>query len=361
MNIVFIYLKAFSQTGGIEAFNKKFIRALSEIENKNSTTKILSIYDTNKEGSQISNNIEYLGFDGDKIAAFKYLIKHTNKDTIVFYGHINILPFAILLYLMRMNKKAYFIIHGIDVWLRFSFLKRLFLKKFNFLAVSNYTKKVFSEKNNIDLNKTSIFPNCIDLKIKEGPNPNLFDISKFNILTVTRLNPEEKYKGVDSLIKAIPFLLKEIPNIKLTIIGKGEDKGRLFEVAVKLNVLKQVDFKGYVDDLEGYYEHCNVFALPSNGEGFGIVYLEAMKYEKPVIAANSGGVTDVVLNNKTGMLCEYDNIPSLTKTILDIYKSPKKYEVIGNAGLNYLLKNFTFNKFKERLENTLLKINKETF
>ena len=358
MKIIFIYLKAFSQTGGIEAFNKKFIKALGEIcEDDLDSVKVLSIHDSHKDYNSLNNKIDYYGFNGSYLSSFKILLKFIKRDTIVFYGHINITPFAIILFLLRINTKSYFIIHGIDVWHRFSGFYRLFLKKFNYLSVSNYTKKEFSEKNNINLDRISIFPNCIDITNVTNLNP--YNENFFNLLTVSRLNPNERYKGIDSLIKTIPFLIKKIPNFKITVIGKGEDKQRLIQIANELNILNYIEFKGYVDDIESYYEHCDVFALPSNGEGFGIVYLEAMKYSKPVIASNSGGSRDVVIDNKTGKLCNYNDINCLANTLIDVFQNENKYLKIGKSGNDHLMRNFTFEKYKKNLENILININNE--
>jgi len=347
MKVVFVYLKAYSQTGGIEAFNNKFIKALHDIAIDNLDVRILSLYDSNSNCENLPDKIKFEGFNGKPISLFNSLVKLVDRETMVFYGHINIAPFAIFLYLSGLNKKAHFIIHGIDVWKKFSFIKRIFFKNFKYLSVSNYTKTIFSSTNDINLSNISIFPNCIDTLTTSNLNP--FDTSKFNLLTVSRLDPSEGYKGIDSLIETIPFLIERIPNFKLTIIGKGDDKNRLIKIVESLNVREYVDFKGFVETLEGYYEFCDLFSLPSSGEGFGIVYLEAMKYSKLVIAANAGGATDVIKHDVTGKLCLYGNIKCLSETILNVHDHPKKHEEIGDSGKDYLMRNFTYEKFKERL------------
>jgi glycosyltransferase involved in cell wall biosynthesis len=358
MNIIFIYLKAFSHTGGIEAFNKKFVKALDEIcVGDVESVKILSIHDSEIGYNSPNKRLDYYGFSGSYLSSLRTLLKFIRRDTIVFYGHINILPFAIILLLLRVNARSYFIIHGIDVWRRFSGLYRLFLRKFNFLSVSNFTKHEFSRKNSVDLDRISIFPNCIDIDNSTNLSP--YNESFFNLLSVSRLDPNDSYKGIDSLIKSIPHLVRTIPNFKLTVIGKGEDKKRLMNIASGLNILDKIEFKGYVEDIESYYEHCDVFALPSDGEGFGIVYLEALKYSKPVIAANSGGATDVIIDNVTGKLCNYDDIHCLANTLIDISQNQSRYSEIGKFGNDHLMKNFTFEKYKANLKKILINISDE--
>ena len=350
MNIIFIYLKSFSQTGGIETFNQKFIKALEENSEINNTkVTIISLYDKEDDYKSNSKKIDFLAFNGNKLAALRALIRDAKKDTMIFYGHINLVPFANLLYLLNLNKRAQFIIHGIDVWYRFPLRRRFLMNKFSYLAVSNYTKRVFADKNDIDLSKIVVFPNCIDVDELPHISNSPYNKNKFNILSVTRLDIDDNYKGIDSIIKTLSVLKEKIPNIQYTVIGKGNDKERLEILANSLEVHEYVEFKGFVEQIEPYYEHCDLFALPSNGEGFGIVYLEAMKFNKPVIAANAGGATDVVLDLETGFLCEYDNQECLSKKIIELHGNSKLAMKLGENGYKYLLKNFTFEKFKERL------------
>jgi len=350
MNVIFIYLKSFSQTGGIETFNQKFIKGLKENSNINdSKVTIISLYDKHNDYKPDSEKVDFFGFNGNKIAALRALLRFSKKDTIIFYGHINLIPFANILYLINLNKKAQFIIHGIDVWYRFPMKRRFLMNKFNYLAVSNYTKKVFASRNDIDLSRIKIFPNCVDIENVSSLLDNPYDKNQFNLFSVTRLDSDDNYKGIDSIIKTLPKLKEKIPNIKYTVIGKGNDKERLENLVSKLGVQEYVEFKGFVKQIEPYYKHCDLFVLPSNGEGFGIVYLEAMKYKKPVIAANAGGATDVVLNNETGFLCEYDDLECLFNKIIELHVSSKLAMKLGENGYKYLLKKFTFEKFKERL------------
>jgi phosphatidyl-myo-inositol dimannoside synthase len=350
MNIVFVYLKSFSQTGGIETFNQKFIQALEDFSDMSGVkVTVLSLYDKQSDYMTNSKNVIYFGFDGDKFSTFRALVRYSNKQTIIFYGHINLVAFANLLYLAKFNRNTYFIIHGIDVWHRFSFKKRFLMNKFKYLAVSRYTRDVFTEKNNIKQKQVEVFPNCIYDNVLSRKINNPYKKHKFNILSVSRLDKDDDYKGIDSIIKALSIVQKKVPNVMYTVIGKGSDRNRLEALADKMGVKKYVDFKGFVESVDHYYEYCDLFALPSNGEGFGIVYLEAMKYKKPVIAARSGGAIDVVLDGITGYLCDYDNCECLSRRIITIHDDLNKAIVLGENGHQYMLKEFTFKKFKKRL------------
>jgi glycosyltransferase involved in cell wall biosynthesis len=122
-------------------------------------------------------------------------------------------------------------------------------------------------------------------------------------------------------------------------------------------VSDRVKFLGSVseDELHSCYEACDVFVMPSAQEGFGFVYLEAMKYAKAVVAANSGGAPEVVENGVTGRLVEYGNKEQLARTLIDLCLDPEECQRLGRAGHERLQEKFTFPRFKQTLIETLLK------
>jgi len=351
--IYFIYLAAFSNTGGIEEFAKQFIKSLENISTDNQLKKskieIISVYDNQSDYKTINQNVQFIGFGGSKIKTILYVIRKVKKEDIIFYSHINLLFLAAFNSLFKRVKKSYFSIYGIEVWKKFSVIKKYLLKNYFFLSISNYTKNIFVENSGVDPEKISIFPCCIDLNTSNKEYDNPYIDSEYNILSVSRLSKEDNYKGIDSVIKILPELKSYIPNIKYTIIGKGDDLNRLNKLSKNLNVEKNINFKGYVKNLRPYYKKCDIFTLPSKNEGFGIVYLEAMEYKKPVIAANSGGATDVIRDNETGFLCNYDDLESLKSKILFITNNKSKAKEIGKSGYNFLIENFTFKQFEKRL------------
>ena len=116
---------------------------------------------------------------------------------------------------------------------------------------------------------------------------------------------------------------------------------------------KYVDFKGFVDSIEPYYIYCDLFSLPSSGEGFGLVYIEAMNYRKPCIACEEGGQTDVVINNETGFLCKYNDTKCLSIKIIKLFKDNDLLKEFGQNGYSHFINNFTFEKFKSRLKGII--------
>ena len=344
--ICYFNLATYSQTGGIENFNKTFLKALNVLDNITS----ISVYDV--ENKSDTKNIEYKNFNKKKITASLYLLKNIYKIEKLFVAHLNLLPIVIVSKILNPKIEVYLSIYGIEVWKKLPLVYRFFLSKIRILSISTYTTQQFKKFNLLNGDNIFYLPPAIDIKVANNFS-NVYNDYEFNILSVTRLDSSDNYKGVDTILKTLPLLVKKIPNLKYTIIGKGNDQGRLKKLAKDLQVDSYVEFKGFVEYIEPYYHYCDIFALPSKGEGFGIVYIEAMKYKKPCIASDEGGQTDVVIDNKTGFLCKYDNTQCLEKKIFELYRNKNLKKEFGESGYKHLINNFTFDKFTERLKEIL--------
>lgn len=349
--VLFIYQNAFSQTGGIQTFNKYFIAALEEIKKGNNefNAELLSIYDNPQD---IKSNLKYKTLNKSKLAAFTFILKNYNNFDTFIFAHVNLAPLAIFLNFLNKNCKIIFITHGIEIWKKLPIYTEKIMNKSTILTVSSFSKNELLKYNN-NLRQVIVFPNCIKLQDISHITENPYNGDEFNILSVTRLTKGEEFKGIDSMVKTIPLLIKKIPNLKYSVIGKGEDIVRLKQISKDLKVEQHVNFLGFVDDISAYYQHCDIFSLPSKKEGFGIVYMEAMQHKKPVIAANAGGATDVVIDGKTGFLCEYDDTNCLENKIAILFNDKELQNDLGRKGEDYLKENFTFFKFKNRLISVL--------
>jgi phosphatidylinositol alpha-1,6-mannosyltransferase len=133
---------------------------------------------------------------------------------------------------------------------------------------------------------------------------------------VGRLCSADTYKGFDTLIEAMPLVLRDFPHARLRIVGGGDDAPRLQALAAQLAVAAAVVFTGIISDeaLRAEYAACDLFALPSRNEGFGLVFLEAMIFGKPCIGARAGGVPEVITED-TGVLVEYGDVPGIAAAI----------------------------------------------
>ena len=146
-----------------------------------------------------------------------------------------------------------------------------------------------------------------------------------------RLNQSERYKGVDKVIECLPELAKSVPDVQYTVVGGGTDLERHRALAERLGVASRVRFLGFITDdaLGACYRECDVFVMPSAGEGFGFVFLEAMKYGKPIVAARSGGAPEVVRDGVNGKLVEYGNKHELLEALIESVPQSEQAREVG--------------------------------
>ena len=330
MQILLLLTDLFDAVGGIQTFNRCFVKALNDLSLKeNIKVKILVLNDTGKSNLASkyisSKNIEYIFFARNHFKFLIYKLRLSINSDKVIFGHVNFSPLALFINLLNLELKKYLIVHGIEVWEKLPLLKRFGINVMDkILSVSTYTKEQMKKHDNVSENKFIIFPNTLDpfYSLKPQIPENIVLPKGKIILSVTRLDSSELYKHIDLVIKALPSVLKIIPDVYYVIVGEGTDRFRLELLAKELGVRENIIFAGHVPDnlLPSYYNLCDVFALPSEKEGFGIVFLEAMYYSKPCIGATAGGIPEVIKDEKTGFLIDPSNTTSLSANIIKLLK-----------------------------------------
>ena len=175
----------------------------------------------------------------------------------------------------------------------------------------------------------------------------------------------ERRKGAHILMKAIPEVLKEIPNAHFTFLGRDTfvnanysafegPQQESFKATMLKDFpgqhLKSVDFLGFVEKelLPGYFQNCDLFVAPSLYESFGLIYIEAMAYGKPVIGCKTGGVPEVIKDGETGLLVPPEDPQSLAQAIIKLLKDPKLRREMGQRGRKHVEANFKRELMVER-------------
>ena len=175
------------------------------------------------------------------------------------------------------------------------------------------------------------------------------------ILTVARWAASERYKGADELIGALAPLSEDFPNIHLVAVGGGDDLPRLRKLAANLGVSSRVHFMEGLsrEQTAACYAHADVFALPSTGEGFGLVFLEAMAFSKPIVAAAAGGATDVVEDGVNGFLAQPGDPESLRQILERLLRDESLRARLGACGAEIVGHKYQFDVFRSGLEKLL--------
>jgi len=191
-------------------------------------------------------------------------------------------------------------------------------------------------------------------------DPSPLDDVPPTILTVARI--EERYKGHDTIVRALPLVLAKVPDAQWVVIGDGSLRPGLEALAASYGVTQAIRFLGAVSDEERnlWLRRARLLAMPSRlpaagqaGEGFGIVYLEAGAYGKPVVAGNVGGALDAVRDGETGLLVDPTDPLLVAEAITRLLLGRELARALGEAGRSYALAH-TWPHVVQRVQGVLL-------
>jgi phosphatidylinositol alpha-1,6-mannosyltransferase len=175
------------------------------------------------------------------------------------------------------------------------------------------------------------------------------------IVCISRLVPR---KGQDVLIRALPAIRAQVPDAALLIVGGGPYRGRLEALASSVGVSSDVVFTGSVPwaELPAHYNAGDVFAMPCRTrgrgldvEGLGIVYLEASATGLPVVAGDSGGAPETVLDHETGMIVDGRDVSEVAETLAQLLSDPEKAAALGARGREWVSEEWRWDDLAARL------------
>jgi len=261
--------------------------------------------------------------------------------------------------------------HGHEVWwAKIPILKQILRKiikdvdKLGYLGA--FTKNEIS-KATTEVNKLVQIAPGIDTNYFQPKKPNPALIARYQledrrvIVCVARLVHR---KGQDQLIKALPSILEKFPDAILLIVGQGPIEQMLRNSARQLGITHKVIFTGRVPhgDLADYICLGEVFAMPVRSrffgfevEGLGIAYLEASACGLPVVVGNSGGSTDAVIDQVTGLLVDGTNVNEITDAICRLLADPAKAQAMGQAGRGWVISDWQLSNWSAKFNNLLIR------
>src|SRR3989344_293024 len=300
-------------------------------------------------------------------------IVRQNKIKLIQVGQI--LPVGTAVYILNKFLKIPYMVycHGMDVMmaaqsLRKKILARKILKNAEFIAAnSEFTKEKILEYGVRPQDVAVVYP-CPNMRLFRKVTPQEIDAlkNKYNlrgkkiILTAGRL---VERKGHDVVLGALHKLKESVPEAHYVIIGEGPMEEAVKQMVKTLGLEDSVSLIGKVSDYElaAWYEICDVFVMISrqlkneDAEGFGIVYLEANMFGKPVIAGKSGGVAEAVLDNETGILVEPTDQYEIISAMEKLLKNPEEARQLGENGRRRVENEFQWEKQAEPLIERIMK------
>ena len=352
--------------GGIQEAGRLTAAALAQIAaSRGWGTDFLSLNDAPRTGTVSCNdrNVEFRGFGRSKGRFILAAMASARKQTRVALAmHPHLAPVAAQMKRLQPQLQMAVMSHGVEVWKTLSTLRRkAFLKGDLFIAPSTYTLEKVIEVQGAARAKTKripwpLNPDFLEMTAKAESLPVPPDFPKgLVVMAAARLAADERYKGVDQLIRAVAQLAPKIPSLHLVVVGNGDDLPRHERMARELGVSGRLRFFQGLSPTEiaGCYSQCDVFALPSTGEGFGFVFLEAMAFGKPVIGAAAGGVTDIIDHEQNGLLVPPDELGQLIQSLERLLASESLRLQLGRKGAAMVRSKFQFDRFRSQIEDIL--------
>lgn len=222
------------------------------------------------------------------------------------------------------------------------------------ITISDNIKRTVSEQYHLDYKDWYFGP--------IGIPTNHSDFSSSEAKTILYVGRLEQRKGVDTIVKSIPAVVKKHPHVKFILAGvdtiqNSKSYKKYLTSLIDKKYFDSVQFLGYVDDtkLQELYQKCTIFVAPSIYESFGIIFLEAMKAGKPVIGTNAGGIPEIVKDKETGLLINPGNVDDLSSKIIYLLDNAEMRKKMGEKGQKRLTELFS----DERFVQDSIKIYKE--
>jgi phosphatidyl-myo-inositol dimannoside synthase len=282
------------------------------------------------------------------------------RPKIVLAAHPNLASIAGSMQLIAPRMKSIVCTHGVEVWEQLPFVRRQALRRANMvLAPSRVTADFVATLQGVPTDRIRVLPWALDPDFETSSHSSSKLPAGFPagpvILTVGRWLTTERYKGMDTLIMALPRLLLRWPDLQLALVGAGDDSQWLIDIARESGVSMHVHFLSGLSygELSACYAAADIFALPSRGEGFGFVYLEAMARSKPVIGGAHGGAPEVIQDGVTGYLVQHGDSIQLATSIDAILSNPELAHKMGQKGRERVEKEFRFSVFSKAFRKIL--------
>lgn len=334
LGVLMLLTDGFGGLGGIAKFNRDFLQSLDACELVERVHALPRLVPQPFEEA-IPETVVY-----DRKAArgwlafLRCLASHTWRDEridLVVCGHLHLLPAAWLVARLRGARLA-LIIHGVEAWTPSQkFVANWLVRRVDaVIAVSRYSAEQFSRWSKVPIERTFVLPNCVDLDTfqPQPRDPALLERyglkSNQVILTVGRTASQERYKGFDEVIELMPRLLKQFPDLKYLIVGEGDDRPRLEAKAASYGVANHVIFTGQIPECEkvAHYNLADAFVMPSTGEGFGIVLIEAAACGVPVIGSRADGSREALRDGLLGRLIDPRKPDELIEAVTAVLNHP---------------------------------------
>lgn len=376
MKVLILATDVFTR-GGIARYTATLASSLGRLIGPENVD-VLCFFDWGYSGQQPSG-FRVIGMGGSRphasaFSRLRFLVEAARAGIsgydLVIANHIALAPVAAIMKLF-FGIPYWVACHCVEIWWGASRWRLAALRHADIiLPVSRYTASVVEKIDGIRSERVKVIYNAIpnDFVNLLTQEPSIRPVARSKdaekvLLSVCSLGPGNEFKGVDTVIRALPSVLSVIPQVRYVVVGEGAIRESLENLAAKIGVLQNMTFTGEISDAElaGLYRSCDVFVLPSRGkgiggvaggEGFGRVYIEAALAGKPVVGSLSGGASEALLDGKTGIAVNPDSSEEVAQSLLAVLQDPMLAARMGCEGRAWALDLFS----EKALANSIAKL-----
>lgn len=335
---------------GVSCLSRHVARAIAELENVDDVT-VWSLAGENDSVPDLNHaGISVRGARDGKSRLVTWSLSRLATDCsglTVVVMHAHLAPLSLPLH--GRGARVFQVLLGIEVWKPLTRLQaRAFRVAERLVCISSHSERSFDDANP-GFGHTIVCHPGLAPRAGDGACGN----DGFALM-VGRMASSERYKGHDVLLDVWPKILSEVPHAKLVIVGGGDDRSRLIAKAKALGVRDGVRFTGTVPEveLERLYCRCSFFVMPSVNEGFGLVFLEAMRAAKACIGG-VGAASEIIEHGTTGYVVDPSDGAAVSRSIVELLSQPDRRAEMGARGRKRFERHFTSECFRERLREAL--------
>ena len=342
--------------GGIAQYNRDVLDAMCRAETISEIFVLPRL--GNPRAEQIPDKITYLleglgSLRNYVKGALRFALRARSVD-LIYCAHINLIPVAVAISKI-LGAPVVLAIYGVDAWKPVRRVPKWLLTKGvkAVFSISELTRDRFLSWCPVEREKTFIVPNAIRRERYSHRPRNSALMKRLNLegkttlMTLGRMSSLEQYKGFDEVIDVLPELADKIPNLAYLAVGSGPDRTRLEQKVATKGLNARVIFAGEIDESikADFYQLADAYVMPSTGEGFGFVILEALASGVPVVGSSQDGTREALRDGELGILVDPADQESIKNGIVAALARPRGVP----PGLEY----FSFDRFCERLHSAL--------
>ncbi len=272
---------------------------------------------------------DILGFFSAALAGGRYLISSVEGKFLLDEVH-------------GVNKLKQACYAGINTIIRPYFYKTI--------TVSTELKNELIRSHAVSADKIEVINVGIDIPPEEeinGDSCNNKAVKEKIVATASRFSKDKK---LEYFLKAVPEVIKEVPQARFIVAGRGDEESGLKELAVKLDTQSVISFPGWIEDMKKFMRTIDVFVMTSVREGCPFTLLEALSFAKPVVAFDVPGIREIIINGENGILVEPFNLAKFISAIIKICKNPEDAKILGENGRRLVQSKFSLASEVKKIE-----------